>query len=186
VYSCYWSSPAQSFSGPSPARLMPTFYCLRSETPPTWGGRSPYLYPPGTGWPSYTARQWVPFRRLLRLAGLRWRYLTPPLRGICSFIILIGVFINLFRRNIILPVIILQCCRLGYLARPMSELISESTKLLDIFVGFLGRDIGTPSRLVSVQDTPHSLGALMSWCSHRARAMHFIYFSVIYFLDTYI
>jgi hypothetical protein len=28
---------------------------------PTWRARSPYLYPPGTGWPSYTQRHWVPF-----------------------------------------------------------------------------------------------------------------------------
>jgi hypothetical protein len=36
-------------------------YCLRFETPPTCRARSPYLYPPGTGWPSYTPRHWVPF-----------------------------------------------------------------------------------------------------------------------------
>jgi hypothetical protein len=35
--------------------------------------RSPYLYPPGTGWPSYTPGTGFPFRRLLRLAGLWWR-----------------------------------------------------------------------------------------------------------------
>jgi hypothetical protein len=29
-------SPAQSFSGPSPAGLMTSFYCLRFETRPTW------------------------------------------------------------------------------------------------------------------------------------------------------
>jgi hypothetical protein len=34
-------SPSQSFSGPSPAGLMTTFYCLRLETPPTWWARSP-------------------------------------------------------------------------------------------------------------------------------------------------
>jgi hypothetical protein len=28
---------------------------------PTWRTRSPYLYPPGTGWPSYNPRHWVPF-----------------------------------------------------------------------------------------------------------------------------
>jgi hypothetical protein len=28
---------------------------------PQPGGRSPYLYPTGTGWPSYTPRHWVPF-----------------------------------------------------------------------------------------------------------------------------
>jgi hypothetical protein len=58
-------SPAQSFSGQSPAGLMTIFYCLRFETPPTWRARSPYLYPPGIWWPSYTPRHWVPFRRLL-------------------------------------------------------------------------------------------------------------------------
>jgi hypothetical protein len=61
VYNCCWSSPAQSFSGPSPSRLMTTFYCLRFEIPPTLRARSPYLYPPRTGWPSYTPRHWVPF-----------------------------------------------------------------------------------------------------------------------------
>jgi hypothetical protein len=29
--------------------------------PPTWRARSPYLYPPGTRWPSYTPKHWVPF-----------------------------------------------------------------------------------------------------------------------------
>jgi hypothetical protein len=61
VYNCCWSSPAQSFSGPSPAGLMTTFNCLRFEIPPTWRARSLYLNPPGTGWPSYTPRHWDPF-----------------------------------------------------------------------------------------------------------------------------
>jgi hypothetical protein len=61
IYNCFWFSPAQSFSGPSPAGLITTFYCLRFETPPTWRARSPYLYPPTTGWPNYTPRHWVPF-----------------------------------------------------------------------------------------------------------------------------
>jgi hypothetical protein len=41
--------------------LVTKFYCLRFESPPTWRARPPYLYPPGTGWPSYTPRHWVPF-----------------------------------------------------------------------------------------------------------------------------
>jgi hypothetical protein len=53
------SSPAQSLSGPSPAGLMTSFYCLRFETPPTWRTRFLYLYPPGRGWPGYTPRHWV-------------------------------------------------------------------------------------------------------------------------------
>jgi hypothetical protein len=48
-------------SGPSPVGLMTTFYCLKFETPQTWRTRSLYLYTPGTGWPSYTPRHWVPF-----------------------------------------------------------------------------------------------------------------------------
>jgi hypothetical protein len=51
----------QSIPGPSPAGLMTVFYCLRFETPPTWRVKSPCLYPPGTGWPSYTPRRWVHF-----------------------------------------------------------------------------------------------------------------------------
>jgi hypothetical protein len=34
---------------------------FKFETPPTCRARSPYLYPPGTGWPRYTPRHWVPF-----------------------------------------------------------------------------------------------------------------------------
>jgi hypothetical protein len=37
------------------------FYPLRFETPPTLRARFPYLYPPGTGWPGYNPRHWVPF-----------------------------------------------------------------------------------------------------------------------------
>jgi hypothetical protein len=29
--------------------------------PPAWSARSPYLYLPSTGWPSYTPGHWVPF-----------------------------------------------------------------------------------------------------------------------------
>jgi hypothetical protein len=57
-------SPARSFSGPSPAGLMTTFYCLRFETPLTRRATSPYLYPIGRGCPSYIPRHWVPFSLL--------------------------------------------------------------------------------------------------------------------------
>jgi hypothetical protein len=56
-----WSSPAQSFSGLSPAGLMTTIYCPRLGTPQTWRARSPYLYSPERGWPSYTPRHWFLF-----------------------------------------------------------------------------------------------------------------------------
>jgi hypothetical protein len=40
---------------------MTIFDCLRPETAPTWRARSAYFYPPGTGWPGYNRRHWVPF-----------------------------------------------------------------------------------------------------------------------------
>jgi hypothetical protein len=59
---------------------MTIFHCLRFKTPPTWRARSPYLYPQGTGWPSYTPGTGFTFRRL-RLAGLWWWYSNPSPNG---------------------------------------------------------------------------------------------------------
>jgi hypothetical protein len=61
----------------SDKEIRTIFYCLSLEIPPTWRCMIPYLYPPGTGSPSYTAGSGFHFRRLLRFAGLRWRYLNP-------------------------------------------------------------------------------------------------------------
>jgi hypothetical protein len=80
VYNSCWS--AQSFLGPSPAGLVTIFYSLRFKTPPTWRGRSPYLYSPGTGWPSYTPRHWVPFLSPSTTHRATWRYSNPPPRGV--------------------------------------------------------------------------------------------------------
>jgi hypothetical protein len=59
IYCCCWSSPAQSLSGLSPVDSKPYFIVPIFETPPTWKARTPYLYPPRKGWPSYTPGQWV-------------------------------------------------------------------------------------------------------------------------------
>jgi hypothetical protein len=61
VHNYFWPSPAQSFSGPSPAKLIIIFYCLRFATCSNWKARSPYLSPTVTGWPSYTPRHRLPF-----------------------------------------------------------------------------------------------------------------------------
>jgi hypothetical protein len=74
VYNCCWPSPALSFSGASPTGFMAIFCCLRFETPPNWRARSPYIYPSGTRWASYTRGTGFPSRRLLGLERLRWRY----------------------------------------------------------------------------------------------------------------
>jgi hypothetical protein len=50
--------PSQSSRSQS-AELTTLFYCL--ETLPTWRARSLYLYPPESGWPSYTPGIAFPF-----------------------------------------------------------------------------------------------------------------------------
>jgi hypothetical protein len=57
VCNCCWPSSTQSFSGPIPMGLATIFYSLRFESS---------------------------LSCLLRLAGLRWTYSTPPLHGISS------------------------------------------------------------------------------------------------------
>jgi hypothetical protein len=37
------------------------YFTVSFETPSTWRARFPYLYPPRTGLPNYTAGLWVPF-----------------------------------------------------------------------------------------------------------------------------
>jgi hypothetical protein len=63
---------------PTPAPLCPPqnpTWQTRSRTPDRNGGK------PATNRLSYGAAFLVPFRRLLRLAGSRWRYSTPPPHG---------------------------------------------------------------------------------------------------------
>jgi hypothetical protein len=54
VYSHCWASPAQSFSSPSPAKIMNKFHCFKFKNHPPWRARSRFWYPPGRGWSSYT------------------------------------------------------------------------------------------------------------------------------------
>jgi hypothetical protein len=44
-----------------PRNSWPYFTLSDSRLLQPGGPGSPYLYPPGTGWPSYTPRHWVPF-----------------------------------------------------------------------------------------------------------------------------
>jgi hypothetical protein len=77
VYNCCCPSPAQSFLGPSPA-------CLRFKTLPTRRTRSPYLYPPGTGWPSYNPLHWVPFSSPSATRRAMVEVSTPPPHGVAN------------------------------------------------------------------------------------------------------
>jgi hypothetical protein len=81
VYDCCWPSTAQSLIPES--RRTQDHILLSQIRDPQLGGPGPRIYipqeqgglviPPGTGFNSH---------RLLRLAGLRWRYSTPPPQGI--------------------------------------------------------------------------------------------------------
>jgi hypothetical protein len=51
LYNCFWALPEQLLLGRSPENSRP-YFTVSSKTPPTWRARSPYLYPPRTGWPS--------------------------------------------------------------------------------------------------------------------------------------
>jgi hypothetical protein len=51
IYSCYWTSPAQSFSHLSPAALMTIFYCLNFDTLPAWRAGSCIYFPSEQGGP---------------------------------------------------------------------------------------------------------------------------------------
>jgi hypothetical protein len=94
VCNCCWSSPARSFSGPSPAGLVTTLYCLRFETSPTCRARM-------VGGPLYitSARttQRTPLPRALVL--LHACLLRPITWRILSHRLATGVFIEPFPNN---------------------------------------------------------------------------------------
>jgi hypothetical protein len=50
------------------------YFTVSYETPPTFRARSLYLYSPGTGGLVISPDTGFPFCRLLRLAGLQWRW----------------------------------------------------------------------------------------------------------------
>jgi hypothetical protein len=62
---CYFVAPSRpcqsSHSWVEVPQNSRPYFTVSFETPPTWRTRFPYLYPPGTGWPSYTPGHWVPF-----------------------------------------------------------------------------------------------------------------------------
>jgi hypothetical protein len=76
IYCCGWSFPAQ-FRGTQDRILLSQFLIL-----PQPGGPGTHIYiPQEQGGPDIPPGTGFPFRRLLRLEGLRWRYSNPPPHG---------------------------------------------------------------------------------------------------------
>jgi hypothetical protein len=71
--------------GPSPTGLVTIILLSHTRGSPNLKDQVPIFISPGTGWPSYIPPcSGFPFHRLLRLAGLRWRYTHPPPRAFCT------------------------------------------------------------------------------------------------------
>jgi hypothetical protein len=65
-----------------PRDSWPHFTVSDSRLSPTWRARSPFYIPQEQGGPVTPPGTGFPYRRLLRLAGLRWRYSSPPPHGL--------------------------------------------------------------------------------------------------------
>jgi hypothetical protein len=59
----------------------PYFIVPILETPPIWRARSPYLYPPGTGWPRYNPGHRVPFPAPVTTHRVAVEVFYPPPQG---------------------------------------------------------------------------------------------------------
>jgi hypothetical protein len=88
---------------------MTVFYCLRFETPPTWKAKSPYLYPPGTGWPSYTSRPWVPFSSPFTTRRATVGVFEPASK-LVTLVIKPWVAPNRKHRFLKIPLLLQKCC----------------------------------------------------------------------------
>jgi hypothetical protein len=66
-----------SLNGLNHAEPVTILYCLIWDSP-TWTARFPYLYIPGTGWPSYTPGHWVPFTSSLTTCRAMVEVSNPP------------------------------------------------------------------------------------------------------------
>jgi hypothetical protein len=68
MHTQYIHSLPQSRLGTANYALITSSFCYHGSLPLcVLRARFPYLYPPGTGWPSYTPGHWVPFTSSLKI-----------------------------------------------------------------------------------------------------------------------
>jgi hypothetical protein len=58
LYNCFWPCLSSHSWVEVPQKSRP-YFIVSYGTPPTWRARFPFLYPPGTGLPSYTPGHWI-------------------------------------------------------------------------------------------------------------------------------
>jgi hypothetical protein len=74
------SGPGLSFWSFVTITFLQGWIVSPAPNPPTWRTRPPYLWPPETGWSSYTpGRHWVPILvAFYDMSGLQWDYSLIP------------------------------------------------------------------------------------------------------------
>jgi hypothetical protein len=126
LYNCCWPSPAQSFSGLTPVELATIFLLSQIRD--------------------------FAFRRLLRLAGSRWRYSIPPPHGM------------LLRQRQIQTVTAIQT---GFIIWKSFHYFSQWTSLDQVFSEFFISPPNSYSSCCSTFINYPSPEALQSWYSRR-------------------
>jgi hypothetical protein len=92
---------------------MTIFYCLRFETFPTCRATSRIYVPQEQGHPVIPQSTGIPFRCLLRLAGLRWRYSNPPSQGVelvCSVLFCSVLFCSILFSSLLFCSLLSELC----------------------------------------------------------------------------
>jgi hypothetical protein len=81
LYNCFWACLRSHSRARVPQNSSPLF-TVSFETPPIWRARSPRIcIAQGQGGPALPPCILLPFHRLLRWTGLRWRYSNPHPQG---------------------------------------------------------------------------------------------------------
>jgi hypothetical protein len=92
------------------------YFTVSDSRPPNLEGQVPVFLFPRTVWPFIPTGTGFPFRRFLRLAGLRWRYSNPPPHGLTPIkeCYPLPLHSAAFQINVISEILI---CELQYLHR---------------------------------------------------------------------
>jgi hypothetical protein len=109
LYNCFWALPEKSLLVQSPTELTAVFYCLIWGSP-NLEGQVPIFISPRNRVAQLHPGHWVPFCRLLRLAGLRWRYSNPPPHGSLYTLNTDGIYCTTRIQQFLYWYVSIHCC----------------------------------------------------------------------------